>query len=258
MATRFYLPSSGDPSPALSPAYSTQWDDTSIGARLRTQTGKSGTGMTTVDFADADVTDKDILFRQYISDPIAANVSIATPTVKFQLRGSETSTLNNLFLAVHIRVVQADGTLRGTILDLGANVTELATTLVTRGNSLAPGTTVSALATDRIVIETGTQGDPSGTSHSSSLRIGDSDATDLPENDTETADNNPWVEISTNIPILGFGWDVLRVSSPPRRPQTNVGFYAADLSPIAPPPARQVPAEFGPRVIRVPNRIVSY
>ena len=200
--TRFYLPSSGDPVPVLSPAFDAGWEDLSIGARLRTQTIKSSTAMTTVPFDDANVSNKDVLFRQYISDPIAA-VIITNPAVRFQIRAKEGFTSANAFVALHIRVVQPDGNLRGTILSVARDTLELSQpSLMNRSFTASPTVTVNAIDGDRIVIEIGTGGTPSSGGHDSDLRIGDAVATDLPENDTTTTDLNPWVELSTAITFM--------------------------------------------------------
>src|SRR3990167_1198183 len=164
MPTRFYLPSSGSPIPLLSPAFSTDWEDTTIGARLRTRTVKSSTAMTTVAFADSNAANRDILFRQYISDPINA-ISIVNPTIKFQVRAIETGIGNNMFTAIHIRVVDSAGVLRGTILAVTRDDVEInEAALINRQFTNSPTVTVNAQGLDRIVIEIGTGGDPAGRS----------------------------------------------------------------------------------------------
>ena len=82
-ATRFYLPSSG--AAGASPNYTASWEDTSIAARLKCVTTKISSAMTTVSFTDDDETDKDILFRQYVSDPIATQ-TIQAQTIGFSIR----------------------------------------------------------------------------------------------------------------------------------------------------------------------------
>lgn len=198
MATRLYLPSTGT-APLSALAFNVGWEDQSIGARLPTSTVKAGSAMATVSFLDNNAADKDILFRQYQSDRIAAQ-TIAAQTVKFQIRGALTSAGDGMFTAIHIRVVAGDGSSdTGTILAITRDGTLLTTTLTNRQFS-ATTSQVVANNGDRIVIEIGTGGDPSGSNdHDSDLRVGDAAASDLAEDDTTTDDNNPWVEFANTI-----------------------------------------------------------
>ena len=58
---------------------------------------------------------------------------------------------------------------------------------------------VTALAGDRIVVEIGFSNTTGGTSITGTLNFGDDSATDLGDNETDTAANNPFVEFSTEI-----------------------------------------------------------
>ena len=199
MPTRFYLPSTG--AAAVSPAYSSGWEDTSIASRLKCVVAKISSAMATVSFLDNDATDKDILFRQWVSDPIAAQ-TIAAQTVKIQVRGQEAGEARNMFLAWAIKVMSNDGTVeRGVLVALQRDATELDSTptLTNRGDS-ATSTQVVALVGDRIVIEIGGGGDPGlASDHDSDLSVGDDNVSDLPENDTTTTANNPWVEFANAL-----------------------------------------------------------
>jgi hypothetical protein len=208
--TKFYLPSSGT-APAITPTYASGWDNTTIASRLPMAGTKASTTMTTVSFTGTVSTDQDILFRQYISAPIAAQ-TISAQTVSIQMRQSETSTSNNLFEAWLIKVVSNDGTtLRGTIAygstanDPRRDATELATALTNRGDSLA-STQVVAQSGDRLVLEVGYGGDPTLTAvHSGSISIGDDNATDLPVDDSTTTAYNPWISFTNTISYNGSG-----------------------------------------------------
>jgi hypothetical protein len=199
MATRFYLPSSG--TVTVSPSFNVGWEDTTAASRLPAFTYKKSTAMTTVSFLDADKTDKDILFRQYVTPPLVAQ-TIASQTIKFQIRGAENHTGNNMFTALHIRVVNNGGTADiGTILALTRDATEVVLTTLTNRLFSATSTSLVVSEGDRLVFEVGTGGDPAATSngHDSDLRIGDVAASDLAEDDTSTADNNPWIEFVTGV-----------------------------------------------------------
>ena len=198
MATRIYFPSTG--TAAISPAYDSGWEVTSIAACLPAYIEKKNTTMTTVLYDDVDSTNQDILFRQWVSDPLAAQ-TITAQTVKLQIGASETVGGNNLFVAWTVRVVSDGGTVRGTCIGSPRrDATELAVATLTNRGDLLTSTAVVAQEGDRLVIEIGVGGDPSlSNPHDSSLRIGDNDATDLPEDDTTTADNNPWIEFANNL-----------------------------------------------------------
>lgn len=172
-------------------------------------TTKISSAMTQQTFADSDSTNKDILFRQYISDPIAAQ-TLTAQAVKLQIRGSETSTNNNLFLSWVLRVLSNDGTVvRGTMVAINRGATELATSLTNRADS-ATSTQVVAESGDRLVLEVGTGGDPTaGSDHSGSISIGDDSGTDLPEDETTTAANNPWMEYAGTIVFDGLAFPPL-------------------------------------------------
>ena len=199
MATRFYLPSSG--TATVSPTFNIGWEDTSIATRLPAFTYKKSTTMTTVSFLDADKTNRDVLFRQYITPPLVAQ-TIASQTIKFQIRGSENHTGNNMFTALHVRAVNNAGSADiGTILALTRDATEVVLTTLTNRLFSATSTALTVSEGDRLVFEIGTGGDPAATSngHDCDLRIGDAAASDLAEDDTSTLDNNPWIEFVTGV-----------------------------------------------------------
>lgn len=199
MATRFYLPSSG--AAAISPNPDAAWEDTSILARYKCATTKSSSAMTTVSFTDANNTNRDILFRQYVSDPINAQ-TLQAQTIKYQIRGSQNDIDNNMFSTIGIRVLNNTGSsVTGTVLAVTRDNSELVLTALTNRQFTATSTQVVANQGDRIVIEIGTGGDPANSGsqgHDSDLRIGDAAASDLAENDIAITDDNPWVEFVTD------------------------------------------------------------
>ncbi len=197
--TRFYLLSEGPPTPALSPAFDSGWEITSIATRLRTTTVKQRTFMITVPYNDNVHDEQDILFRQYISDPIQA-VNIVNPTVKFVIRASQSYGGNRLKLALHVRVVDSSGALRGTIISPIVHGTTELGALASKRISYATTANISAQTGDRIVIEIGYWSDPPNTaSHTGSISIGDNHQTDLPDSEGQTSPMNPWVELSSKI-----------------------------------------------------------
>lgn len=203
MATRFYLPSSGTAD--VSPTVGAEWEHSNA-VRRPTSPVKSSTAIADTSYSPDgadDLTDKDSMFVQFVSIPIAAQ-TIAAQTMKYALQGSETNAGNNCFVTVKAYVVSNDGaTVRGTLLAIRRDATELATTVTNRTDS-ATTTSVVASANDRIVFEFGIGGLPTAAGgvqgHNGALRFGDNQGTDLAENDTDTAStNNPWVEFANDI-----------------------------------------------------------
>ncbi len=194
MSTRFYLPSTG--AAAVSPAYEAGWD-TAPGGRLKLVQTKISSAMTSVNHSTSGTTHGT---RQYVSDPLPAQT--ISGTVKCYLRAFEDSAGDTYTSYLSIRVCNEAGTaFRGTLLALGHHGpgTDFATSATNR--IFADGDTLSSLAinaNDRLVIEIGTA--ESGTaSNNSKVVIGDDSGTDLPEDETETAAYNPWIEFSADL-----------------------------------------------------------
>lgn len=152
------------------------------------------------------------LARQYISEPMQAGVAfITSDTVKCYARASESGANDNINLQpICVKVYSQDGTtLRATMLALGhigPNTTEWIVTTSTNktwadGDVLTTGYTT--VAGDRLVIEIGGQVSAAGgTTATGTIVFGANSATNLGENETDTAANNPWFEISRNISFL--------------------------------------------------------
>lgn len=212
MATRFYL-SNGD-SQGLTPAFDASWESTSGATRVAMKTFVRSRAFASVVVSEASASGTfDVLIRQYISDPIAA-VTISG-TVKGVIRALESNTDADLRSQMVIRVVSYDcATIRGTLIasDASALTSEWdAATLTNRKFPLAwtgSGTSVSSVAAqdgDRIVIEVGYRAhNTTVSSRNGTLRFGDASGSDLAEDETSTADNNPWVEFSDTITFLNL------------------------------------------------------
>ena len=85
------------------------------------------------------------------------------------------------------------------------SVAEFNTTL--RAKRLATGGATASVVVsqgDYLVIEIGTTTTVAGTSLSDSISYGDNSATDLGDNETDTAANNPFVEIAATITLLAL------------------------------------------------------
>ena len=207
MATRLYLPASAATVP-ISPDADSAWEDTTILARANTSTSKLGNAMATVSFTDSDATEKDVLFRQYISLPLTAGQTItASQDILMVVRAKQGASTNNMFIALCVRVIASDGTTvqksllavaRSTVLEISE------TTLTNRRFTWTSNTgAYVTVAGDRLVLEVGTGGDPTaGSDHDTDLRLGDSAASDLAYDNTSTDDYSPWVEIEQTLTFV--------------------------------------------------------
>lgn len=228
--TKFYLPSTG--AAPVSPAFNTSWDENASADRLTCVTTKIASAMTSKTVAKGTGATR-ALVRQYVSDPIAAQTLAGSAVLKGQVRCLESAVNDNLDLVPScIRVVSNDGnTYRSPdVIALGDNAlaNEFATSLTNR--KILDGdlsTAVTASQGDRIVIEIGEKNSATGTSVSGSFSFGDDSATDLPEDTTTTAANNPWVELQNDIAFVGdttLGpWcDNLNAQQPPMKSLTRI------------------------------------
>ncbi len=206
MVTRFYLPSTG--AADVNPAYTGTWTSSANADRRKPVTTKISSAMTnrTVN-ALSSGTKETILVRQYVSDPIAAQT--ISGTIKGQIRAMEESGTMNASLSILIKVVSNDGnTVRGTLLALtdqnttASNEFEISLTNHTFKNGDTTPITLSSVvasAQDRIVIEIGVNEATTVTTRVLTLNFGDDSASDLAEDQTTTAANNPWIEFSGTI-----------------------------------------------------------
>ncbi len=201
MATRFYFAASG--SAPVSPAFNTAWNNTDDATRLPLIADTpSNTALATTAYFDNSNQDQDHLIHQWVSKALDA-VEIASQTIKVQMRCQEGAAGDNQFLAVSIRVCSNDGTvIRSTqIITLVRDDTEISDSALENRSWSGSSTAITPTLGDRLVVELGTGGDPAGGGdHDTDLRIGDPTAgSDLPENDTATSDDKPWLEFANTI-----------------------------------------------------------
>lgn len=213
MATRFYL--SATATPSITPGYAA-WTRTTEGARRYMYASKDGSVMTSVTtWANGNAAANDSsLSRQFISMPMAAGVAFSTSdTIKCYARCYESGTNDNINRQpICVKVYSEDGaTLRATLKALGhigPNTTEWVA-LTATNKTFADGDTLDTNYTtvdgDRLVVELGGQvSSAGGTSVTGTLSFGADAASDLGENETDTAANNPWFEISRTISFKGL------------------------------------------------------
>jgi hypothetical protein len=204
MVTRIYLPGTG-PAP-INPAFGT-WTETTGADRIAGVATRIGSAMASKSQAhSATAANSTYLSRQYVFGPLAAQ-TIPVSTIKGTIRVSESGPNDNLnAMRLLVRVVSGDGsTYRTPVLYGPANgtVAEFSTSL--RAKRLATDSATASVvvsAGDYLVIEIGTTTTVGGTSPSDSISYGDDSATDLGDNETDTAANNPFVEIAATITLL--------------------------------------------------------
>lgn len=207
MATRFYLDNTSEGT--LTPSFDAGWTRNADGARFKMSPTKDGSAMVADTFWTGNpAANSTCLARQYISAPLSAGIGfVTTDTVKLVIRGQESGVNDNVNRCpVCIKVISRDGTtVQATLLGLshyGPNTTEWNTSL--RNKQFLDGDALTANYTtvlgDRLLIEVGAQVDASGgTSVTGTLSFGSNSATDLAENETGTAADNPWFEISRTV-----------------------------------------------------------
>jgi len=210
MPTRWYY--RDEPAPITTHTHHADWEDTSILVRKRAATIVNGTTELIFSFTDADLTNKDILFLQLVSELMEPGQTIIEfQTVKAQFMVREAFSVNNMFLTLGMRVINDNGTVNYTMLPpLRDNVEAQHSASIYVNRQFTRGTGAigdySTVLGDRMVIEIGMGGTPSATgSHSSDIRVfnGFSSGADLPENDTDRSDTslyaNSWIEIEDTL-----------------------------------------------------------
>lgn len=209
MATRFYLPSSG--AAAVTPAWSAGWEQVASGSARRCATARQNTAMASgsLNVASPQGT-LDFGLVRYVSDPLQAQAIAGT--VKGQIRAAEGDSFDDCRAQLVVKIVSGDGaTLRGVLLDFDASplASEFSIALANRRFSVGGAAaldSVNALAGDRLVLELGARTfDAYGFSRKAILRFGDAAASDLPEDEVETAELNPWIELSQNLLFQAAG-----------------------------------------------------
>ena len=195
---RYYLPSTG--AAAVSPAYAATWETVNSVVRLAAVTTKISSAMASQDTAEPETgVAKDNLCVQYVTAALAAREWTTSDSLKIQILSARGSAVTTAYLRLVVRVVSNDGgTFRGTLYD-GVDDNNFPTSPYTNrnmGGSVNVQNAVSQQLNDRLVIEIGGLQNNSGAWDGIVLRVGDNNASDLPENETGTDAYNPWVEFT--------------------------------------------------------------
>ena len=165
---------------------------------------KTGSAMTSKTQTGAAAAGNTSGMRQYVSPPMAAQ-TISAGTAKGTIRVLESAANDNIDnISLQLRVVDALGTtFNGTsimALNTYVPVNEFGTVLTARRLCDGDATTsVTVNVGDRLVLDLAYRTSAGGTTLSSSFSFGDNSATDLGDNETDTAANNPFIELSVDI-----------------------------------------------------------
>lgn len=208
MATRVYVRSEGTPD--ITPSswnFANQINPVSLPGTLIKNTGSAMTSKTE---ATGTTNPTARAMGRTIIGPLKAQT--INGTVKGQMRGQESNAGANATLALAIKIIKPDGTDRGVLLaqtasDAATAGNELATSLTNamfKDASESASITLSSVVAsdgDYLVIEWGFRS-ATAVSRNITLSYGNDSATDLPEDTSTTAANNPWFEFSTSISIV--------------------------------------------------------
>src|SRR3990167_6378332 len=169
--TRLYLPSDALATP-ISPTPDTAWEESTGLTRTTTPTTKRSSTIT------------------------------GSQALKWQIRARENAAQANAFTSLGIRIIASDGTtVRKTVLAVTLDDTETVTILTNRQfTATSAATNYTTVAGDYLVIETGMRATfLADSTRTIVLRFGDAAASDLPEDDTDTTDLNPWVQLTDTL-----------------------------------------------------------
>jgi hypothetical protein len=199
--TRFPLPITG--AAAVSPAYDAGWESehASFG-RWRTAPGLEAGSLSDFSRVGTSGTTQQIA-GQWVTDPLAGDQTISG-TFDLVIRAVESVALANAALALCLRVIKPDLTVRGVLFAHADGVTPEfpptdPATVIVSGGTLSP---VDALAGDRIAVELG-PGDIT-LDESATIRLGaPAGVADFALTAGLTTDLRPWLEFSQTLTFAG-------------------------------------------------------
>lgn len=215
-----YLPAYTKSASAITAADSGLWTSTSkLFNTVDLEPIKGSSTLADHTITDSDSTLQSYVMMKYVSPPLHAMTISASNSIIYgwAIRGSETNASNNLDACLIVQVVDVNGSAYGTPKYLVATLDaadsgEVATTLQVPTGIITnySASNVTIADNDRLVIEIGLRGDPTGSAtHDGTLRFGNSASSDLTAA-AETNDYNPWVQIVRGGGVSAafpFKWD---------------------------------------------------
>lgn len=199
MATRYYLPSTGVAD--VNPAFKSSWNKTSEADRLKMVMTKISSSFATKTCSEnSGASPYYVLNRQYVSDPIGAH-DFTGCTYKFYSRCLEDNAKADFLIYIWTRVFSNDGLTLRFNANYGVGSTEFDDdNLINRAASWSYTGSSSSQNGDRLVTEIGIKSENTKSNlYTATMDFGDASGTDLPENETETTQYNPWIEFSHDI-----------------------------------------------------------
>lgn len=201
MATRFYFPTTT--ASEINPAFASGWTYTTEALRRKMVKTKGSSAITLGTQIGPWTSGQVALDRQYVSDPMPAGIDWTGVTVKMQLMTREFVNTDNSKCRMVLKIVNSSGVVQQTLLslnDYGSNL-EYINNATCRNHTWANGDVVAGTyvtsAGDRLVVEIGHTDAPAGTTPEGACKFGEN-ATDLPENQTQTSNGAGWLEVSVN------------------------------------------------------------
>jgi hypothetical protein len=208
MATKIYLESSGTPGSA--PDYDAGWTNTTFAVRRNADYNKDKTTLTTSRVYDSDTAVQYLLIGQWITPALTTGQTVTGgQAIAIVARAFEYNASSNLFLCWSVKIVSADGSsVRKVLTAIKNDATELVSTgtLTSRTDSTSSvAGNYTTQAGDRLVIEIGVEGDPTGSYiHDGSVNFGSSSASDLAMSDGVTTANNPNLTLTDTLTFLDY------------------------------------------------------
>lgn len=211
--TRFYFPFTG--TAPVSPAFDSEWDDTSLAIRRPLNREKGTTAFNEIAYSETSaVATYDALCGQFVSPPLRAQTLSGSFTSV--IRAREGATAANARSQMVVKVVSNDGTtVKATLVapDPATSVTNewvaTATATAARNQYFPVGTgpktftSYTCIDGDRLVIEIGGRFcNTTTTAQTLAVRFGEN-ATDLVSNQTGTTEGAPWIDFANDILLEG-------------------------------------------------------
>lgn len=211
MSTRLYVSSRIGGPLQVAPNGSTDWDVTpSPVPVLRLADHKVANGaLTNFSGAETSASVVTVLCAVLVSPFLAAQT--ISGTFKGQARFSESNAAADMMVHAVVRLVDGDGAHKSYLYNTKPD--SLASEFSTSARNAripesSPGSLTSqdAVDGDMLVVELGAKVfETSATSRTATLSLLDSNGTDLPEDQTTTTANDPWIEFSANLSWLFTG-----------------------------------------------------
>ena len=204
MATRYYLPSTG--ASDVNPAFDAGWAETADADRRQMVLTKISSADTAKSVTTLSVAETELV-RQYVGPTLGPQT--ISGTVKCQVRALEGGIGSaDAICRLMLKIVSNDGsTVRGNLLaleDYGSGLEWALGSATNRSFSLGPAiASVTTQNGDRAVLELGCF--HAAVALTVTLNFSDDNGTDLPEDETETAAFNPWLEFSQTLLPQGEG-----------------------------------------------------